>query len=930
MKPFYRYIQLILILLLLGSSGAAYARPSNQEPSYEDLARQMLEKMTPEERVGQLFLVTFNGVEAGPRSEMYDLIVRYHVGGVILRTDNDNFLGYDQTVTFTQDLVRQLQNHEYNFSIQEQVDPNTGESYRPAYVPLFVGISQEGNGYPYDQILSTEFTQLPSQMAVGATWQPELARQMGQVLGSELSVLGINLLLGPSLDVLETPHSEGAGDLGIRTFGGDPYWVAEMGRSFITGVHQGSNSEIAVIAKHFPGYGGSDRLPEEEVATVLKSLEQLTLMELPPFYAVTGNATTPESTADGLLTSHFRFPLEGNIRNTTKPLSLDNTALSVILKLQPFQTWRNEGGLMVSDDLGSQAMRRFYDYLGQPFVGRYVAHDAFRAGNDLLYLGNFSNADTPSSYTGIVRTIEFFNQRYHDDTLFAQRVDESVMRILALKYRIYKGSFALSRVLPPAEVPSFVGRSKTISLEIIRQSATLMWPNQTELNNTLPNPPGRNDKIVFLTDVRFYRQCTRCPQQAVVDERALEDVVVKLYSPGAGGQVLPRNLLSYSFDELNEMLEVGPGIVQIENDLKAANWIVFLMVNENPNIPSSKALRRFVNQRTDLLQGKNIIVFSLGAPYYLDSTDISKLTAFYGLYSRIPNALEIAARLLFHDLRATGNLPVSVPSAGYDLRMVVQPNPAQTINLYIENQESTPQANQGTPTPGAVTGYRVGDFVPVVTGIILDQNGHRVPDDTPVRFIVNRGDGGSVSIESKTLIGVARALIRIDGSGQVQVRAESERARNSTILILDVPPNTENGVIIDTPEPTVTPTPSPSPTLTPTSTVTPTTEPPPPPPPPQVKMGDWFMALILTCTIGFGTYWAGMAIGQIRWGLRAGFLALIGGLLSYSYLALQLPGTHDLLITGGTWAVVLMVVIGAMIGNAAGWGWRRLLDLRRD
>ena len=83
------------------------------------------------------------------------------------------------------------------------------------------------------------------------------------------------MLLGPSLDVVESPNPSAQIDLGTRVFGGDPFWVGEMGKAYISGLHAGSNSHMVVIAKHFPGRGGSDRSPEEEVATVRKSLEQL-------------------------------------------------------------------------------------------------------------------------------------------------------------------------------------------------------------------------------------------------------------------------------------------------------------------------------------------------------------------------------------------------------------------------------------------------------------------------------------------------------------------------------------------------------------------------------------------------------------------------------------------------------------------------------
>ena len=57
----------------------------------------------------------------------------------------------------------------------------------------------------------------------------------------------------------------------------------------------GSNSRLAVVAEHFPGYGSTDRDPDEEVPTISKSLEQLKLTELYPFFSVTGRA--PEAIA---------------------------------------------------------------------------------------------------------------------------------------------------------------------------------------------------------------------------------------------------------------------------------------------------------------------------------------------------------------------------------------------------------------------------------------------------------------------------------------------------------------------------------------------------------------------------------------------------------------------------------------------------------
>ena len=61
------------------------------------LAQQMLAKMSPEERVGQLFLVAFTGSSVNEQSQIYDLVTRYHIGGVVLRAENDNFLRHGIT-----------------------------------------------------------------------------------------------------------------------------------------------------------------------------------------------------------------------------------------------------------------------------------------------------------------------------------------------------------------------------------------------------------------------------------------------------------------------------------------------------------------------------------------------------------------------------------------------------------------------------------------------------------------------------------------------------------------------------------------------------------------------------------------------------------------------------------------------------------------
>ena len=241
-------------------------------------AQELLQSMSAEEKIGQLFLVTFEGTSIGEESEIYNLIAEHHIGGVVLLAGNNNFTSED-IISRTQEAIIDLQLIEWNASAKGN---NEGSSESgSSYVPLLVGINQLGNGFPSDQILSG-LTSMPSQMAIGASWDLNLADQVGQVLGQALSSLGINLYLGPNLDVLETANNEAASSLGVNTYGGDPFWVGEVGKSFIKGIHTGSENRILVVAQNFPGTGNSDRSPESEVATVRKSLEQLKQIELAP------------------------------------------------------------------------------------------------------------------------------------------------------------------------------------------------------------------------------------------------------------------------------------------------------------------------------------------------------------------------------------------------------------------------------------------------------------------------------------------------------------------------------------------------------------------------------------------------------------------------------------------------------------------------
>jgi len=404
-----------LLSLLITSMDLCEDEPVKSE-SYEK-ALQLAVRLSPEEKVGQLFLITFDGSEIKEESEIFKLISEYSVGGVVLKSGNENFSDSDHIIQNTYDLVSELQKIEWDTG-NELGNKSSDMDYVNDYIPLFIGISQPGGSFPYDQMIGG-LTSTPSQMAIGATWNTSLAKDVGELIGSELETLGFNLFFGPSLDVLDIIYSEGKENLGVRTFGGDPYWVGEMGAAYIEGIHQGSNNKIAVIVKNFPGRGSSDRLPEEEVATVRKSLEQLQLIELAPFLKVTApNDSGVNFIADGLLSSHIRYQgFQGNIRATatTKPISFDQNAMELLMDLSPLDIWRETGGILVSDDLGSQAVNKFFNPSGVFIDARQVVRNAFLAGNDLLYMDQLKSTGDADRFITYRKTMDLFAYLQEND-----------------------------------------------------------------------------------------------------------------------------------------------------------------------------------------------------------------------------------------------------------------------------------------------------------------------------------------------------------------------------------------------------------------------------------------------------------------------------------------------------------------------------------
>ena len=171
------FVILVVALLfsLLTTSIGLCQEDINYSDSYQK-ALQLAARLSPEEKVGQLFLITFDGTEITKESEIYQLISEHYVGGVVLKSENVNFPDSKNSLQNINALISGLQTIAQDERNELGDLPNI--DFFNDYIPIFIGISQLGGSYPYDQLVNV-VTSTPSQMAIGATWNTSAAENTG-------------------------------------------------------------------------------------------------------------------------------------------------------------------------------------------------------------------------------------------------------------------------------------------------------------------------------------------------------------------------------------------------------------------------------------------------------------------------------------------------------------------------------------------------------------------------------------------------------------------------------------------------------------------------------------------------------------------------------------------------------------------------------
>jgi beta-N-acetylhexosaminidase len=331
-----------------------------------------MQKMTLDEKLGQMMIVQFYGSDYG--LDISTMVSQYKVGAVLIFSANQNIVSKTQL----KGLIGQMQKN--------------------STIPLVEAIDQEG-GY-VDRLINLDGPR-PSAASIGATNDPSKAMAEGIQDAKDLSSYGLNLNLAPVVDVTNVPNAQ----LYQRTFGNNADLVIKMAGAYLHGLQQ--SGKVLGTLKHFPGLGDVSTDPHIGVPSLYRSQSQLTAIDWAPYRAL-----IQQGDVHAVMVTHEIVTAV----DSTKPSSLSYKVVTGILRNQlGFQ------GVIVTDSLTMEGILAYT-------TEAQAAALAVEAGSDLLM-----GASTPADVAAMINGIK---QAMNVGEISQQRIDDSVRRILMLKYQM--------------------------------------------------------------------------------------------------------------------------------------------------------------------------------------------------------------------------------------------------------------------------------------------------------------------------------------------------------------------------------------------------------------------------------------------------------------------------------------------------------------
>lgn len=585
-------------------------------PTPEEKAAAIVANMTLEEKVGQMFMPDFrNWNNTGftvYNDEVGNIIKQYHLGGVILF--GPNVVNTEQTVRLTDGLQNAVSGLQ-----------NSGTK-----IPLLLSIDQEGGSI----VRLATGTNMPGNMALGATNDPQQAYNSGKVIGEELNSLGININFAPVLDVNVNPFNP---VIGVRSFGGDPQLVSLMGTAYINGIHDGGT---ASTAKHFPGHGDTAADSHLGLPVVTHDLETVRKLDLVPFQAAINNEI------DMIMTAHVVFPAIDDTKvASTKdgslvslPATLSHKVLTDLLR-----TEMGFEGVVVTDALNMAA-------IADNFGKEQAVIMAINAGADIVLMP--ASVTKASEVGNLDKVFKAVLNAVQSDQIKESQIDASAQRIIALKIKrgIYNPSGAIdTRTIDDkiANAMSVVGSAahKALETEASNKAVTLVKND----NNLLPFNLKDNDTVVVLSPLSDRTALMKASINEVIEKRSLHNITIKDFT--------------YSTST------ISTAIKQAVDD---ASYVILgtYGYDKNSITPGYNFYTQFPRNLIAYNAGsKNVPLAAVAICTPYDIMSIPNVGAYVSVYGRYANTQNIVSgmRAVFGLINPTGKLPVDIPDgvSGY-------------------------------------------------------------------------------------------------------------------------------------------------------------------------------------------------------------------------------------------------------------------------
>ena len=314
------------LLLSFSENKKLPADPLPTSPAGTAWVDSVFSSLTPEQRLGQLFMVAAYSNKDRAHAERIERLVRnQNIGGVMFMQGGPR----------RQALM-------------------TNRLQAAAKVPLLIAMDAE---WGLDMRLDSS-AHFAKQMTLGAMDDPKYVYQMGRDIARKMRALGVHIDFAPVLDVNSNP---GNPVIGNRSFGEDQERVARLGSQYIKGLQE---NNIIAVAKHFPGHGDTDTDSHVALPVINTDMARLTKVDLVPFQR------SFEDGIMGVMVAHLYMPLFDTTNAKT-------TTLSHALVTDLLKDKMGFKGLVFTDALNMKSVSKLYK------DGELDAM-ALAAGNDVL------------------------------------------------------------------------------------------------------------------------------------------------------------------------------------------------------------------------------------------------------------------------------------------------------------------------------------------------------------------------------------------------------------------------------------------------------------------------------------------------------------------------------------------------------------------